>query len=136
MVGFEWVPRNQHLPPRELLMTGHKTPQQHLGEEEYAMNSVGKKHRRHLGRWAVLTLILVVGVTIVTSFAVAPRSLSATAVTVTPPATWTGGVPTADYTPDPEGIPTTQDSFWDATATGQPQGQATATSRALPTSTP
>lgn len=46
-----------------------------------------------------------------------PGLTLASNVTATVPLTPTGGVPTADYTPDPNVLPTLPSSFWDSTST-------------------
>jgi len=51
-----------------------------------------------------------------------PTGHTQSAVTMTPPPTWTGGVPTADWTPNPDTGPDVDSSFWDATSTLQWSG--------------
>lgn len=89
--------------------------------------------------WIVAATILV-GTVVVSQFlpTTGPSDLYATTLaTVTVPPTWTGGIPTADFTPQPDGFPTVASNFWDNTSTPQSSGlSGTPTRRPNPSSTP
>lgn len=74
-------------------------------------------------RLVVLALVAVIVTVLAAMAAGSPSAVhTQSPVTMTPPPTWTGGVPTADWTPNPDLGPDISVSDWNATSTLQPSG--------------